>query len=340
MELELAKSILLGFGLKESIVTVKKVESGLINSTFVLNSSNNSYILQAINTNIFPNYEKGLENILTVGNWLKRKNYPYSFPLPIKGRYLKVENEVWRLMPYVKNSISYNQVPSLDHVKSAANCLGEFYHHLSDFNTENLSITLPNFHNGNSIMKKFEEALLNGEKERLLTVKALINEIEKELHILNKWDEVCNSIPKRVIHYDTKINNFLFDKTTDEILALIDLDTLMPGCVLSDIGDMIRAYSNPLGEESKEIEKVICNMEIINTIIQEFSKKVALGKKEIENLFFGGMAITFMQSVRFLTDYLNGDSYYKTRYKDQNLVRAKNQWGLYKSLRNNIKPPS
>ena len=333
MELDYAQSILLGFGLKESIVTRKKVESGLINSTFVLSSSNNSYILQAINTNIFPNYEKGLENILSVGNWLKRKNYPYSFPLPIKGRYLKVENEVWRLMPYVKNSISYNRVSSINQVKSAASCLGEFYHHLSDFNTENLSITLPNFHNGNWIIKKFEEALLNGEKERLLTVKALINEVEKELPILNKWDKVCNSLPKRVVHYDTKINNFLFNKTTDEVLALIDLDTIMPGCILSDIGDMIRTYSNPVGEESKEIEKVICNMEIINTIIQEFTKKVALGKKEIENLFFGGMAITFIQSVRFLTDYLNGDSYYKTSYKDQNLVRAKNQFNLYLSLR-------
>ena len=334
MELKFAQSILLGFGLKESIVSFKRVESGLINSTFVLNSSNNSYILQAINTNIFPNYKKGLENILTVGNWLKSKNYPYSFPLPIKGRYLKVENEVWRLMPYVKNSISYNRVSSLNQVKSAASCLGEFYHHLSDFNTENLSITLPNFHNGNWIIKKFEEALLNADQERLLLTKSLINEIEKELPILNKWDQVCNSLPIRVVHYDTKINNFLFDKTTDEVLALIDLDTLMPGCVLSDIGDMIRTYSNPLGEESKEIEKVVCNMEIINTIIEEFTKKIVLENEEIENLFFGGMAITFMQSVRFLTDYLNGDSYYKTSYKDQNLVRAKNQLALYKSLKN------
>jgi Ser/Thr protein kinase RdoA (MazF antagonist) len=340
VELELAKSILLGFGLKESIVTIKKVESGLINSTFVLNSSNNSYILQAINTNIFPNYEKGLENILTVGNWLKRKNYPYSFPLPIKGSYLKVENEVWRLMPYVKNSISYNQVHSLDHVKSAANCLGEFYHLLSDFNAENLTITLPSFHNGNLITKKFEEVVFNGDKKRLLSTKVLISEIEKDLPILKKWDEVCNSLPKRVVHYDTKINNFLFDKKTEEVLALIDLDTLMPGCVLSDVGDMIRTYSNPVGEESKEIIKVVCNMEIINTIRKEFTKKVTLEKQEKENLFFGGMAITFMQSVRFLTDYLNGDSYYKTSYKDQNLVRAKNQWALYKSLRNNVKPPS
>ena len=334
MELEFAQSVLTNFYLKESIVSIKKVESGLINSTFVLNSNTNSYILQAINTNIFPNYEKGLENILTIGNWLKRKNYPYSFPLPIKGQYLKVRNEVWRLMPFVKNSISYNQVPSLDHVKSAANCLGEFYHRLSDFNAENLPVTLPNFHNGNIIIKKFKEALLNGDKERLFLAKNLISEIEKEITLLKKWDEVCNSIPIRVVHYDTKINNFLFDKKTDEVLALIDFDTLMPGCVLSDIGDMIRTYSNPVGEESKDIDKVVCSMEIINTIIQKFTKKVALEKEEIENLFFGGMAITFMQSVRFLTDYLNGDSYYKTSYKDQNLVRTKNQWALYKSLKN------
>ena len=219
-------------------------------------------------------------------------------------------------------------------MKSAASCLGEFYHHLSDFNTKSLSITLPNFHHGNWIIKQFEEALLNSEKARLLSIKALISEVEKELPILNKWDEVCNSLPKRVVHYDTKINNFLFDKTTEKVLALIDLDTLMPGCVLSDIGDMIRTYSNPVGEESKEIDKVVCNMEIINTIIQEFTKKVVLGKEEIENLFFGGMAITFMQCVRFLTDYLNGDSYYKTSYKDQNIVRSKNQWTLYKSLKN------
>ena len=333
MELEFAQSILSNFGLKESIVSVKRIESGLINSTFIVNSSNNSYILQAINTNIFPNYEKGLENILTVGNWIKKKNYPYSFPLPIKSEYLKVENKVWRLMPYVKNSISYNRVSTLNQVKSAANCLGEFYHYLSDFNAENLLITLPNFHNGEFIIKKFEEALTSGDSKRLLFAKPIINEILSELPILKKWDNVCNSLPTRVVHYDTKINNFLFDKKTDEVLAIIDFDTLMPGCVLSDIGDMIRTYSNPVVEESKEIEKVVCNTEIVNVIIKEFAKKASLEKKEKENLFFGGQAITFMQCVRFLNDYLNGDIYYKISYESQSLIRAKNQWALYLSLR-------
>jgi thiamine kinase-like enzyme len=334
VELEFAQSILDKFNVKESIVSTKRIESGLINSTFVVNSKGNSYILQAVNTNIFPNYEKGLENILTVGNWLKKKKYPYSFPLPIKGEYLKVKNEVWRLMPFVKNSISYNRVSSLVQVKSAAIYLGEFYHYLSDLNTENLPITLPNFHNGNSIIKKFEEALKNGDSKRFLLAKPIINEIFSELPILKKWDKVCYSLPTRVVHYDTKINNFLFDKKTDEVLAIIDFDTLMPGCVLSDIGDMIRTYSNPVGEESKEIEKVVCNTEIVNVIIKEFAKTASLEKEEKENLFFGGLAITFMQCVRFLTDYLNGDSYYKIRYEDQNLIRAKNQWALYKSLKN------
>ena len=333
MELEFAQSVLLNFGLKDSIISVKRIESGLINTTFVLNSKANSYLLQAINTKVFPNYEKGLENILTVGNWLKSKNYPYSFPLPIKGQYLKLKNEVWRLSPFIKNSISYNQISSLDQVKGAAACLSKFYHHLSDFNAENISTTLPNFHNGKSIIKKFEEALLNGSQQKLLFAKNLISEIEKEITLLKKWDEVCISLPIRVVHYDTKINNFLFDKKTYKVLALIDFDTLMPGCVLSDIGDMIRTYSNPVGEESKEIEKVVYNREIVNTIIQEFTKTASLEKKEKENLVFGGLAITFMQCVRFLTDYLNGDSYYKISYEDQNLIRAKNQWALYKSLK-------
>ncbi len=334
MELEFAQSLLSSFGLKESIVSIKRVESGLINSTFFLNSKTNSYILQAVNSSIFPNYEKGLENILTVGNWLKKKNYPYSFPLPVKGKYIKLKNEVWRLMPFVKNSISYNRVSSLGQVKSAAKCLSKFYHFLSDFNTETLHVTLPNFHHGNAIIKKFEEALTNSNRERLLLAKPIINEISNELPILKKWDEVCSFLPIRVVHYDTKINNFLFNKKTDEVLSLIDFDTLMPGCVLSDIGDMIRTYSNPVGEESKEIEKVVYSREIVNAIIQEFAKAASLEKKEKEKLVFGGLAITFMQCVRFLTDYLNKDSYYKISYENQNLTRAKNQWALYKSLKN------
>ena len=168
-----------------------------------------------------------------------------------------------------------------------------------------LNITIPNFHSGKHKITAFTKALINSSELRKKKAEPLILEIEENLKILIEWDEICRKLPKRVIHYDTKINNFLFEKTTNKVIALIDLDTLMPGCVLSDVGDMIRTYSNPMGEESKDISKVICNKNIVAAILKGF--KDSLSHKEIEYLNFGGLAITFMQAVRFLTDYLNDD---------------------------------
>ena len=150
------------------------------------------------------------------------------------------------------------------------------------------------------------------------------------MKILIEWDKICRTLPTRVIHYDAKINNFLFEKNTNKVIALIDLDTLMPGCVLSDIGDMIRTYSNTLGEESKDISKVTCNKNIVDAILNGFKDSLTI--METKYLNFGVLAITFMQAVRFLTDFLNNDIYYKTDYENQNLVRANNQYKLYQSL--------
>ena len=154
------------------------------------------------------------------------------------------------------------------------------------------------------------------------------------MKILTEWDEVCRKLPKCIVHYDTKINNFLFKKNTNKIIAPIDLDTLMPGCVLTDIGDMIRTYGNTIGEESKDISKVTCNKNIVAAILNGVKDSLTIVERKYLN--FGGLAITFMQSVRFLTDYLNDDIYYKTNYENQNLVRANNQFKLYQSL-NEIK---
>jgi Ser/Thr protein kinase RdoA (MazF antagonist) len=140
-------------------------------------------------------------------------------------------------------------------------------------------------------------------------------------------------LPVRVVHYDTKINNFLFENNNNKVIALIDFDTLMPGCILSDIGDMIRTYSNPAGEESSELSKVICNRNIVTSILNGFKTSCELEIKEKQNMFFGGLAITLMQSIRFLTDYLNNDIYYNINYENQNLVRASNQFKLYQSLK-------
>jgi Ser/Thr protein kinase RdoA (MazF antagonist) len=166
-------------------------------------------------------------------------------------------------------------------------------------------------------------------------VNELINSIQNSQNVLQKFDKLNAELPIRVVHFDAKINNILFDKTTNKAKAIIDLDTLMPGTVLSDIGDMIRTFSNTLGEESKNIDGVKADIEIIQNIINGFlsSCKNILTNEEKDNLLFSGKAITLLQCIRFLTDYLNNDSYYKIVYPEQNWIRAQNQWALYCSLK-------
>ena len=239
---------------------------------------------------------------------------------------------MWRLLPFVNNSRSINKISNINEVKESVKCLAEFYNYLKEFPIKKLNITIPNFHSGEHKILAFNKALKNSNELRKKNAEPLILEIKKKLKILNKWDEICMTLPKRIIHYDAKINNFLFEKTTNKVISLIDLDTLMPGCVLSDVGDMIRTYSNPVGEEYKDISKVICNKTIVCCILDSFKKLCKLERLEKQNLFFGGLAITLMQSIRFLTDYLGNDSYYNTNYENQNLIRANNQFKLYQSL--------
>ena len=334
MELELAQKILKRFEIYDAVISIKQIKTGLINHTFELSAYVNKYILQRVNTQVFPNYQQGLENIILIKKWLKNTNYSYDFPSPLQNQYLNFDNKLLRLLPYVKNSKSINKVSKIIEVEEAVKCMSEFYNYLEDFPIEKLNVTIPNFHSGAQKILAFNQAHKNSSEIRKKNAEPLILEIERNLKILDEWDEVCKKLPKRVVHYDAKINNFLFEKKTNKVIALIDLDTLMPGCVLSDIGDMIRTYSNTLGEESKDISKVTCNKNIVAAILNGFKDSLTI--METKYLNFGGLAITFMQSVRFLTDYLNDDIYYKTNYENQNLVRANNQFKLYQSL-NEIK---
>lgn len=331
MELDLAKRILKSFKIDDTILSINQNKTGLINQTFELSTHENKYILQEINTQVFPKYQQGLENIILIKKWLKETNYSYEFPSPLQNQYLNFENKIYRLLPFVKNSKSINKVSKISEVKEAVKCLREFYRCLKDFPIEKLNITIPNFHSGEHKIMAFNKALKNSSELRKKNAELLILEIEKNLKILIKWDEICRALPKHVVHYDAKINNFLFKKNTNKVIALIDLDTLMPGCILSDIGDMIRTYSNTHGEGFKDISKVTCNKNIVDAILNGFKDSLTI--METKYLNFGGIAVTLMQSVRFLTDYLNNDIYYKTKYENQNLVRANNQFKLYKSLK-------
>ena len=338
MEVKKAQYLFEQFFPHGKVEHLQAITEGLINQTFVVFTTHQKFILQSINTTVFPLFKEGLFNILLVKKHLFEAKFPYAFPTPIQDKYIECKSEIWRLFPYIEDSVCYNKVPSQTIVQEAGKCLGSFYRSSATVPVEQLHITLPHFHAGAFRLAQFEQAVNTSGKERKQLAQELIENIDSQKEILLQFDQLNASLPQRVVHFDTKISNFLFDKKTDKATALIDLDTLMPGTVLSDIGDMIRTYSNVLGEESQEISQVRADAKIIKVLLRSFLSEVTLTKEEKTQLYFAGQAITLMQSVRFLTDFLNDNVYYKTFYEMHNLMRAQNQWALYKSLKHLVLP--
>ena len=334
MELNKAQNIFNHYFTGLFVQSIKQSNIGLINHTFIVETNDKKYILQQVNNQVFNKVSKNLENITLVKKWLVETNFPYKFPTPIGNKYYAINNEIWRIFNYVNNSEVFQFVKRNNQAFQAAKSLGSFYRCLNNKEANKLHITIENFHNGLFRLNQLIEANNNAKEENKNEAKGLLNEIISFKEVILKFDKLCKKLPKRVVHYDAKISNFLFDKQTEKVIAIIDLDTLMPGCVLSDIGDMIRTYSNLNGEESTEIDNILADKDIINQIIDGFCSEAILTTSEINNLYFSGKAITLIQCVRFLTDYLNNNVYYKTEYKNQNLIRAKNQWNLFQSLIN------
>ncbi len=338
MELIEINKIVKKFLPTEDVVAFSTNEKGLINQTFLISVAKvntKQFILQCINTAVFPLYERGLQNIMLVKNELQQTHFSYSFPTPINDKYICIDEGVWRMFPFVEGSVCYTKVKDKYQAFEAAKCLGELYSSLADFDAEQLHITLPNFHNAAFRFKELQQTIETADDMRLNKAEDIIEAINKEKNVLSKFDKLNAELPKRAVHFDAKISNFLFDKKTGKAKAIIDLDSLMPGTVLSDIGDMIRTYSNAIGEESQAIALVKADAEIIEHIISGFLSACGhiLNDEEKGNLVFSGKALTLIQCIRFLTDYLNNDSYYKTAYPEQNWVRSQNQWALYCSLK-------
>ena len=338
MELKQAQHLFKQFFPDRKVEHLQAITEGLINQTFVVFTTSHKFILQSINTTFFPLYKEGLFNILLVKKHLSEAKFPYAFPTPIQHKYIEFKSQMWRLFPFIEDSVCYNKVPSQAIVKEAGKCLGSFYRSTASVPVEQLHITLPDFHTGVFRLAQLEQSVNTCGEERKKLAQELIENIDSQKEVLLLLDHLNVSLPKRVVHFDTKISNFLFDKKTDKAKALIDLDTLMPGTVLSDIGDMIRTYSNVLGEESQDISQVKADSKIIEVLLSSFLSEATLTREEKVQLYFAGEAITLMQSVRFLTDFLNNDVYYKISYEMHNLTRAQNQWALYKSLKQLVLP--
>lgn len=334
-------SILRAFGLQPDDYFAGPFGSGLINHTWKVSGLDQSYILQRINHNVFKSPQSIADNLIIIGDYLRltASEYPFAGPLPATdGNYLfMADGDYYRLFPFVKNSHTIDLVTHSQQAYEAARQFGKFSRLLTDFDPLQLNYTLPDFHNLILRVEQFQSALKTAPTERLNTASAEIEEIAGYAQIAETYARLVNDkqIPLRVIHHDTKISNVLFDDQNKGI-CVIDLDTVMPGYFISDVGDMMRTYLSIVNEEEQDLSKIAISYDFFMGIYEGYMEQMGdiLTTTERDLFLYAGKFMIYMQALRFLTDFLNGDIYYPTQYAGHNLLRAQNQLVLLKQYIN------
>ena len=347
MENENYLQILSRFALAEKPVKAVPFGNGHINETLKVTTDKgeDKYILQRINHAVFKNVEMLQRNIQTVTMHIRNKLSACHTP-DIDRRvltFLPTENgnpyhfdgmHYWRVCLMIPHSKSYDGVDeNLSY--EAGKAFGDFQLMLSDLPEGRLGETIPDFHM-EFRLKQFDEAVKSNLSGRLKSVGDLVDAIEQRASAMCVQEHLYREgkLKKRTNHCDTKVNNILFDEQSNNALCIIDLDTVMPGFVLSDIGDFIRTGANTGAEDDKNLDNVGVNMAIFKAYTRGYMEaaKAFLTPLEIKMLPYGGRLLTYMQTVRFLTDYINGDTYYKIHYPEHNLIRTQAQFKLLQSL--------
>jgi Ser/Thr protein kinase RdoA (MazF antagonist) len=336
MEKQMLEHILNAFEISTQVSTIKTYGNGLINNTWQVSSGNGNYILQRINHAIFKQPEDIADNINNIANHFSTHHPNYHFVKPLntidkKGIISFEEQGYFRMFPFVQNSHTIDVVSNTQQAFEAAKQFGCFTNLLSGFEVGKLKTTLPNFHNLNLRHSLFEEALGKGNFKRIEKSLEAIEYLNSQKDIVNTFNNICNntSFKKRVTHHDTKISNVLLDQH-DKGLCVIDLDTVMPGYFISDVGDMMRTYLSPVSEEEKDFSKIKIRVDYFKAIAKGYlgEMKNELSDEEINHFTYAGKFMIYMQALRFLTDYLNDDVYYGAKYEDHNFIRANNQIAL------------
>lgn len=349
------KNIVKNFKFKGKFIDAKSHTCGHINDTFILTFENNQeivrYILQRINTNIFKNPDELMENIKNVTEHIKSKiikenGNPLRETLNIietidnKNYYLSSDGDYFRAFVYITDAKTYQIVEEPIHMYKCGKALGKFQQQLSDFKVEKLYETIIDFHNTKKRYEAFLEVVnldplnrVNLVKEEIKFVLDRADDCEILVDMIEK-----GKIPLRVTHNDTKFNNIMIDEKTDEAIAVIDLDTVMPGLIAYDFGDSIRSGATTALEDEIDLSKVNFDINLYEEFVKGFLEetKDSLTNLEKEYLPFGAKLMTFECGMRFLMDYINGDVYFKIQRENHNLDRARNQFKLVKDMEDSM----
>lgn len=321
---------------------------GHINDTFLVSikDSEKKYILQRLNTKIFKNYRGLMDNVLKVTNYLREiveKEHGDALRecmtlVPTKnGEYYYVDaTDCWRAYIFVSDTVVYQIIDSPAVFENTGEAFGKFIARLDGFDARSLCEVIPDFHNTCDRYLKFVASAQADKAARVKTAEKEISFVNERKDMLSAIVDALDSgeIPLRVTHNDTKINNVLIDKNTNKAICIIDLDTIMPGSLLYDFGDSIRSGCNTALEDEKDLTKVDFDISLYQAYCKGFLKGIGdkITPKEISMLHLGAIIITLECGIRFLTDYLDGDVYFKTQYPEHNLVRCRTQFKLVERM--------
>ncbi|HVV02634.1 MAG TPA: aminoglycoside phosphotransferase family protein [Puia sp.] len=331
--------ILEAYGLPEDQCSIRPFGTGLINHTWKVSYGSTSYILQRINDAVFHQPSLIAENMESLALYLQTHHPEYLFVKPLNtldGRNLVQSREgYFRLVPFIKGSHTIDVVSAADQAYQAARQFGKFTRLLAGFPIGHLHLTLPDFHNLSLRYRQFEDALQHGNPDRITATSHYIDILRSFRDIVHTFEDIRrhSGFRLRVTHHDTKISNVLFNDAGHG-LCVIDLDTVMPGYFISDLGDMMRTYLSPVSEEEKDMDRIAIRDEYFRAIVHGYlsEMKDELSSVEMDHIVYAGKFMIYMQALRFLTDHLNDDRYYGAKYEGHNLFRAINQLTLLQRL--------
>ncbi len=325
--------------------------SGHINDTYLVKTvepDKPEYILRKINQYVFRNVPGLLENTASITDHIRKKKeksnideaglkYILKLIPALSGEYYVLDDnsDYWCMLYFIPESKSLDVVENTDQAMEGGRAFGNFFRYLSDFPVNQLHIAIPYFHDTEKRLEWFRNSIKEAEKSKLDEVREMVSYLEERAEKMSTIKSAGNKglLPLRVTHNDTKFNNVLLDNN-DHAICIIDLDTVMPGYVHYDFGDALRTIANTGEEDDQDLDNVRFNLDYFKAFTKGYLKRLLdiLTEKEKKLLPLAPLMMTYNQVIRFLTDYLQGDIYYKTDYPMHNLQRTKAQLTLYKSM--------
>lgn len=328
---------------------VEPVTGGLINQTYkvIIHANGYRFLLQQINAEVFPEPEKLQANYENIWSYIYYDGPPHDIPNPLyipkplsflddTKLFCDSHKNYWRKFEFIDGAQTFHTASNSTQAKTVAQTFGSITSSFEFFDLTKLHITIPGFHDLSHRFRQFQRSLHKNNYERLQKAASIIHQLKEKEHYVSFYEVMTESkeFEKRLMHHDAKISNILFSEETGKVICPVDFDTCMPGYFFSDLGDMIRSMACSEAENSSNFSEINIRKDFYEDIVDGYLELMheLLTDSEKKYIHYSGLLIIYMQVLRFLSDYLDGDMYYRTAYPGQNFDRAKNQLTLLQRL--------